>query len=186
MNVISAALDEIAARAKDASREVVDMLHLQLKALDGGAKAAISLGTLGDTDLVETGEARRRALDALDATLSAIMRHQLALIGRVPEDRPSRATLVPMSAPALLLAAISHASDQIDHVIRNEGEGFELFRDGVREARVDAHSIRVEKDELVIGEAGRWKLCDIQATSDEDGFAFVLDDGTHIEILRMA
>lgn len=185
MNVISAALDEIARRAKEADRGLVDMLHGQLKALDAGAKAAISLGTLSDADLVETGEARRRALDALDATQNAMMRRQLDLIAAVPAERASKGTLSPMSAPALLVSAIRYAGDEIDHLVRNHGEGFEAFDGDTSLGRVNAHSVGIDKDDLVIEGVGRWPLSRIEAVSHEDGMAFVLDDGTHIEVRRM-
>lgn len=185
MNVIAAAMSQIALRAKDATRHQVDTLHVRLKALDSAAKAAIALDAISDADVVEVGLANTRALDALDATSNVIMHRQLALMAKVPANRRSRQDLVPMSAPALLLACIHQGSNHVDHVIRNEGEGFEAVVNGERVGGVDAHSISVEGEELVIDGIGRWPLARIEAIADEEGLAFLLDDGTLIEIQQI-
>lgn len=184
MNVISSAFDEIARRAKDADRAAADLLHGQIETLDNAAKVAMSLGTLSDADVVETGEARRRAFDALDATWNAMMRRQLALIAAVPENSVFRDTLTPMTAPALLISSIRYADDEITDLVRNHGEGFEAYSDGVLLGQVDAHSISSDGDDLVIAGISRWPLADIEAMSHEDGMAFVLASGTLIEVRK--
>lgn len=179
---IANAFDTIANRAAGLNRDDLDHLIAQMKTLDEGAKVAISLGGLSDHGLIEAGTARRRAIDATDAAFNVIMRRQLDLISTVPEERVSKETIKPMTAPALLLSFIKGGSDEVIHIGRELGAFVDVLRNGDPVQTVDPYCIQVDDGHLVVQDVGRWPLIDIEAASCQEGFSFLLADGTLFEI----
>lgn len=182
MDTIIATFDQITSLAPDVERDRLDDLIRHIASLDMAAKAAISLGTITDANLVATHDARRRAVDATDLRLSQILLRQHTLINAIPQDRRSRSTLRPMSAPALLVSFIDSGADEVTHIAREQGDFVDALKDGAFVTKVDAYCVNVVKHELVVDGVGRWPLHSIEAVSTEDGFAFLLEDGTLYEL----
>lgn len=184
MDTIIATFNEITRLAPDASRDRCDMLIKQIGMLDGAGNVAISLGTLSDQTLVAVGEAHQRAVAATDLRLSQIIRAQYDLIASVPDERRSRASLSPMSAPALLMTFISSGAEEITFIGREKGEFVHALRDGVQIGAVEPYSVRTDEEHLIVDGVGKWKLEDIQAASCQEGLAFLISDGTLFEMME--
>lgn len=180
MDIISRSFDEIAARAPDAHRDLVDVLTAQHRAIDEAARTAISLGTIADAELVSATAARRRSQDAIDAALSAVLKRQYGAIARLPDDVRERWGFSPMSAPALLRSMLEHGEREVTSTIRDQGVDIVCTRGGETLGSVEAHGITVGKDDLVVDGVGSWPLADIEAVGVEEGMALILADGSLI------
>lgn len=182
MQTIIATFDEIARRAPGSERDAIQSLLTTIKDLDAGARATIRMGTISDADVALVGEAYDRATKAVDAAFHDLGSRQLALIATMPE---TVMPLYPMVSPVTLTGAIRSAENTVTHLIRNHGEGFEAWQGDRMLGRVEAHGIGTSNGMLVIDGAGEWNLDDIEAMGDEDGMAFLLKDGTLVELRKL-
>lgn len=186
MDTIIATFDAIARRAPDADRNQAAALQATILIMEEAAKAAMVFGTMTDAMIVETGEASRLAYNAVDKRIDDIMVRQSNLIRNVAEDRPSRDILAPMCSPQMLAMCIDNGKREVTFIARERGEFIDVYSNGVVIGQADAYSLSVEQDELVIKDVSRWPLANIEAAGgDEDIiFAFLLDNGTLIEIIE--
>jgi len=178
--------ERIAARAPESSIPAMGVLQHQLATVEAYVKLTNSMTVVPLPGLRAIKEARDATNAAMRARIEKAVAQARRLIEALPKDRRSRAVLSPISSESELLFAISDGAKTVDHRIREDGEAFELLLDGGLVDAVDAHSISIEKDELVVDGIGRWSLADVVATSSEDGFAFLLASGQLVEIQQTA
>lgn len=176
----------IAKRIPDASVSSIGRIQHQLATVADYMKLSNSLSVVPLPALRAVKTARTKAEMALRARVDEIVANARRLIDALPKDRRSRSILSPIASESDLVLSICTATGAIDQCLCSNDTKCEVLLDGGLVDHVGPRTVSIVGDELVIDGIGRWPLDDIVATSTEDGFAFLLDNGQLVEIQAAA
>jgi hypothetical protein len=187
---ILSAYDRVAELAATADRDMLQTLLTHVVAVNGHMQTCICLGTLPPTTLMAANEALNRARAAIRNRMAEARCEARAAIDALPEDRPTRAHLMPVVN-----------ARQLSDSLRSGAYAVNCSNDDApapRLARVDGVAVEdwappswaahVDGDHFVVGGVGRWPMDDVVATAvvPDVGFSLLTREGVHVEILQAA